>query len=81
MRTASNGRRSGHCGTKRPEMGPRDQVYEKWGAGDFWTPEIFDPEVEVVWAGEMPAFSASTFSCDIAYSDRPAASRASVRSM
>ncbi len=29
-------------------------VYERWGAGDFWTPEIFDPDIEVVWAGEMP---------------------------
>ena len=29
-------------------------VYEKWGAGNFWTPEIFDHDVEVVWAGEMP---------------------------
>ena len=29
-------------------------VYERWGAGDFWTPDVFDPDVEVVWAGEMP---------------------------
>ena len=29
-------------------------VYERWGAGDFWTPDIFDADVEVVWAGEMP---------------------------
>jgi ketosteroid isomerase-like protein len=29
-------------------------VYAKWGAGDFWTPDIFDPEVEVVWAEAMP---------------------------
>jgi ketosteroid isomerase-like protein len=29
-------------------------VYERWGAGDFWTPEIFDPDIETVWAGEMP---------------------------
>jgi len=24
-------------------------VYERWSHGDFWTPEIFDPDVEVVW--------------------------------
>jgi ketosteroid isomerase-like protein len=24
-------------------------VYERWSRGDFWTPEIFDPDVEVVW--------------------------------
>jgi ketosteroid isomerase-like protein len=24
-------------------------VYERWGRGDFWTPEIFDRDVEVVW--------------------------------
>jgi ketosteroid isomerase-like protein len=29
-------------------------VYERWGAGDFWTPDIFDPDIEAVWAGEMP---------------------------
>ncbi len=29
-------------------------VYERWGAGDFWTPDVFDPDVEVVWAGDMP---------------------------
>jgi ketosteroid isomerase-like protein len=29
-------------------------VYAKWGVGDFWTPDIFDPDVEVVWAEEMP---------------------------
>jgi ketosteroid isomerase-like protein len=29
-------------------------VYAKWAAGDFWTPDIFDPEVEVVWAAVMP---------------------------
>jgi hypothetical protein len=26
-------------------------VYERWSGGDFWTPEIFDPDVEVVWDG------------------------------
>jgi ketosteroid isomerase-like protein len=29
-------------------------VYERWGRGDFWTPEVFDPEVEVVWGADMP---------------------------
>jgi ketosteroid isomerase-like protein len=29
-------------------------VYAKWGVGDFWTPDIFDPDVEVVWAVQMP---------------------------
>ena len=29
-------------------------VYDRWGAGDFWTPGIFDSDAEVVWAGEMP---------------------------
>ncbi len=29
-------------------------VYERWGRGDFWTPEIFDPDVEVVWSPDMP---------------------------
>lgn len=32
-------------------------VYARWGAGDFWTPDIFDPEVEVVWARDMPDFA------------------------
>jgi ketosteroid isomerase-like protein len=31
-------------------------VYARWGAGDFWTPDIFDAEVEVVWAHDMPDF-------------------------
>jgi len=29
-------------------------VYAKWGDGDFWTPEIFDSDIEVVWAEPMP---------------------------
>jgi ketosteroid isomerase-like protein len=28
-------------------------VYERWGRGDFWTPEIFDHDVEVVWSPEI----------------------------
>ena len=24
-------------------------VYSKWGKGDFWTPEIFNPKVEFSW--------------------------------
>jgi uncharacterized protein len=31
-------------------------VYARWEQGDFWTAEIFDPDVEVVWAEEMPDF-------------------------
>ena len=34
-----------------------EAVYARWGAGDFWTPDIFDPDVEVVWAGDMPDFT------------------------
>ena len=29
-------------------------VYERWGRGDFWTPEVFDADVEVVWGADMP---------------------------
>jgi ketosteroid isomerase-like protein len=29
-------------------------VYAELAVGNFWTPEIFDPEVEMVWAEEMP---------------------------
>jgi ketosteroid isomerase-like protein len=29
-------------------------VYEKWARGDFWTPEIFDPEVETIWTSDFP---------------------------
>jgi ketosteroid isomerase-like protein len=29
-------------------------VYARWETGDFWTPDIFDPGVQVVWAGVMP---------------------------
>jgi len=29
-------------------------VYERWGHGDLWTPEVFDPEVEVVWGADIP---------------------------
>jgi ketosteroid isomerase-like protein len=29
-------------------------VYADWGKGNFWTPEIFAPDVEIVWADEMP---------------------------
>jgi hypothetical protein len=32
-------------------------VYARWGVGDLWTPEIFDPGVEVVWAAEIPGAS------------------------
>jgi len=31
-------------------------VYARWATGDFWTPEIFDPGVEIVWAQFMPDF-------------------------
>jgi ketosteroid isomerase-like protein len=29
-------------------------VYAEWAQGNFRTPEIFAPDVEVVWAAEMP---------------------------
>jgi ketosteroid isomerase-like protein len=29
-------------------------VYSEWARGNFWTPEIFDPSIELVWAAEMP---------------------------
>ena len=29
-------------------------VYARWAVGDFWTPEIFHPDVEVLWARPMP---------------------------
>jgi ketosteroid isomerase-like protein len=29
-------------------------VYAEWGKGNFWTPEIFAPDVEIIWAAEMP---------------------------
>ena len=32
-------------------------VYARWAVGDFWTPDIFDPDVEVVWAQDMPDFA------------------------
>ena len=32
------------------------EVYARWGGGDFWTPDIFAPDVEVVWSGDMPGF-------------------------
>ena len=33
-------------------------VYARWGTGDFWTPEIFAPDIELVWADEVPDLSA-----------------------
>jgi ketosteroid isomerase-like protein len=29
-------------------------IYHQWERGHFWTPEIFAPDVEVVWAADMP---------------------------
>jgi ketosteroid isomerase-like protein len=29
-------------------------VYAKWAEGDFWTPEVFDEDVDVVWDQGMP---------------------------
>src|SRR5690349_20962071 len=29
-------------------------VYARWGKGDFWTPEIFASDIELVWADELP---------------------------
>jgi ketosteroid isomerase-like protein len=35
-------------------------VYARWEQGDFWTAEILDPNIEVVWAQEMPDFGDPT---------------------
>lgn len=32
-------------------------VYARWAEGDFWTPDIFDPDIEVFWARDMPDFA------------------------
>ena len=29
-------------------------IYARWAHGDFWTPEVFDPAVEVVWSPDLP---------------------------
>src|ERR1700730_6693773 len=29
-------------------------MYARWAHGDFWTPEVFDPAVEVVWSPDLP---------------------------
>ncbi len=29
-------------------------VYRRWRHGDFWTPEVFDADVEVVFAADTP---------------------------
>lgn len=29
-------------------------VYQRWAGGDFWTSEVFDPDIEIVWAADMP---------------------------
>jgi ketosteroid isomerase-like protein len=29
-------------------------VYARWETGDFWTPEIFADDAEVMWAQEIP---------------------------
>ena len=39
-------------------------VYARWAEGDFWTAEILDPDVEVVWAQEMPDFGGPTRGID-----------------
>jgi uncharacterized protein len=35
-------------------------VYEKWAQGDFWTPEIFDPQVQIIWTEDFPDLDATT---------------------
>ena len=32
---------------------------KSWGAGNFWTSDIFDSDVELVWAGEVPDLPAA----------------------
>ena len=29
-------------------------VYERWGRGEIWTPEVIAPDVEVVWGADVP---------------------------
>jgi hypothetical protein len=29
-------------------------VYDQWARGNFWTPDIFHPDVEVVWDATIP---------------------------
>ena len=31
-------------------------VYERWERGDFWTPEVFDSDVEAIWGPDIPGF-------------------------
>jgi len=40
--------------SKEPNVEALKSVYANWAIGDFWTPEIFDSDVEVVWAEPMP---------------------------
>jgi CDGSH iron-sulfur domain-containing protein 3 len=35
------------------------ETYQSWAHGDFNTPSIFDPEVTVTWAGEIPGLDRS----------------------
>lgn len=34
-------------------------AYAKWAQGDFWTPEIFHEDVQVIWAEEIPGLNES----------------------
>jgi ketosteroid isomerase-like protein len=34
-------------------------VYERWGRGDFATPDVFDPDVQTIWADEIPGLNES----------------------
>jgi uncharacterized protein len=36
-------------------------VCAEWGRGNFWTPDIFDPVIELVWATEMPDLQGGEF--------------------
>ena len=29
-------------------------VYAEWAEGNFWTPDVFDPEVEIIWRRDAP---------------------------
>jgi SnoaL-like domain len=31
-----------------------EAVYAEWGKGNFWTPEIFAPDVDIIWVEGMP---------------------------
>jgi ketosteroid isomerase-like protein len=37
-----------------------ERIYAEWAKGNFWSFDSFDPEVETVWATEVPDLQGST---------------------